>query len=293
MKVTTSPTTRSNGFSLMELLVVIAIVAILSAVLLPAFALAREKGRQSSCLSNERQLGLALSMYTSDYDESFPDGVPGTTDDVWSGEGWAGQVYPYVQTPASFTCPDDKTIGTPPNNLVVSYAYNVNLVVNGSDWPHYGTPPPGQNLAHLISPGKTIELFEASGVTADITQPDEGSINLPNRGKYYSGSSNGLDYRLYAHLDDTTGIDNRYATGQLGNRPTVPADQFQPDFGRHSAGSNILLADGHTMWMVGDRVSSGLDASSSSDPQGSSSSGFSAAGTGDITNAFNATFSTR
>jgi len=58
----------AKGFTLIELLVVIAIIAILAAILFPVFAQARAKARQSSCLSNTRQLGLAATMYCQDYD---------------------------------------------------------------------------------------------------------------------------------------------------------------------------------------------------------------------------------
>jgi prepilin-type N-terminal cleavage/methylation domain-containing protein len=60
---------KRPGFTLIELLVVIAIIAILAAILFPVFAKAREKARQSSCLSNLKQLGLAVLQYAQDYDE--------------------------------------------------------------------------------------------------------------------------------------------------------------------------------------------------------------------------------
>ncbi len=60
------------GFTLIELLVVIAIIAILSAILFPVFAVAREKARAASCLSNHRQLGSGLTLYVQDYDETYP-----------------------------------------------------------------------------------------------------------------------------------------------------------------------------------------------------------------------------
>jgi len=63
---------RKKGFTLIELLVVIAIIAILAAILFPVFAQAREKARQTTCLSNSKQIGTAVQMYMSDYDETLP-----------------------------------------------------------------------------------------------------------------------------------------------------------------------------------------------------------------------------
>ena len=61
-----------KGFTLIELLVVIAIIAILAAILFPVFSQARDKARQTSCLSNAKQVGLAVLQYTQDYDEKYP-----------------------------------------------------------------------------------------------------------------------------------------------------------------------------------------------------------------------------
>jgi len=68
--------TNRRGFTLIELLVVIAIIAILAAILFPVFARAREKARQTSCLSNEKQIGLSWIMYADDYDETVVDSDP-------------------------------------------------------------------------------------------------------------------------------------------------------------------------------------------------------------------------
>ena len=63
---------RRQAFTLIELLVVTAVIALLAAILFPVFARAREKSRQATCLSNEKQIAAGVLMYMSDYDERFP-----------------------------------------------------------------------------------------------------------------------------------------------------------------------------------------------------------------------------
>ncbi|MEP6757126.1 MAG: DUF1559 domain-containing protein [Chthonomonadales bacterium] len=106
---------RRAAFTLIELLVVIAIIAILAAILFPVFARAREAARKSTCTSNLRQHGLALTMYLQDYDETFP--VANFNDMIYqfppqlhkdpNGKGifLKTVTLPYIKNDAIFFCP--------------------------------------------------------------------------------------------------------------------------------------------------------------------------------------------
>src|SRR5262249_50337883 len=108
----------SHAFTLIELLVVIAIIAILAAILFPVFAQAREAARKTSCLSNTKQLGLAIMQYVQDYDETYPmnewnGSTIGVADnDTRSGNyfslvTWMWQIMPYTKNRQIFVCPSD------------------------------------------------------------------------------------------------------------------------------------------------------------------------------------------
>lgn len=82
-----------RGFTLIELLVVIAIIAILAAILFPVFAQAREKARQTACLSNMKQIGLSIKLYAQDYEEKFPNGCYNGYDGPGTERNWGVDIY--------------------------------------------------------------------------------------------------------------------------------------------------------------------------------------------------------
>ena len=132
---------RKSGFTLIELLVVIAIIAILAAILFPVFARAREKARQTSCLSNLKQLGLALTMYSQDYDETHPRyyhiPIAGHDDGVSSGGVCVySAILPYVKNAQIFQCPSHKPVGTYTWSDGVSFTASY-----GINWYYYLSPP--------------------------------------------------------------------------------------------------------------------------------------------------------
>lgn len=104
---------RRGGFTLIELLIVIAIIALLAAILFPVFNRARENARRASCMSNMKQLGLALTMYTQDYDETLPGnssldqgaGLAKGFMDEASPRNFHKALYPYVRNLQVYICP--------------------------------------------------------------------------------------------------------------------------------------------------------------------------------------------
>ena len=133
----------SRAFTLIELLVVIAIIAILAAILFPVFAQAREKARQTACLSNCKQIALAFQMYQQDYDGMFTWQGPHLGDDIadFMAPGakptWGAELMPYIKSPKIYICPSaqpsifDKKYPWGPATDLSASSYFMNGCFNG------------------------------------------------------------------------------------------------------------------------------------------------------------------
>lgn len=203
----------ATAFTLIELLVVIAIIAILAAILFPVFAQARAKARQAACMSNQKQLGLALMQYAQDSDEvlpgnkNLPDESLGLTlgwQDPASLRNWPRSLYPYVKTVEVYKCPQ-----TDPRNLTVSPQYNYAFAQGAGNTSYYlNGLTADRPLANITSPADTISLQETSVQT--------GTAQL----------------RPYIRTSDNLALNANSGTYDL----------------QHGGGANLIFCDGHVKW---------------------------------------------
>ena len=180
---------NKGGFTLIELLVVIAIIAILAAILFPVFARARAKARQTSCLSNIKQVMLGALMYAQDYDEGLPSRIAHS----FGGYTYFQQlVMPYLKNQQILWCPEVRGgwgAGKWP-------AYN-------HMWDLWGSEYKG-TFATFTKPAETVYLWE--GYSCDGSNPwlkhwmvmdpfggrycDPSGITPPHRNAPHNGGSN-------------------------------------------------------------------------------------------------------
>ncbi|MBC8141852.1 MAG: DUF1559 domain-containing protein [Armatimonadetes bacterium] len=271
--------TVRGGFTLIELLVVIAIIAILAAILFPVFAQAREKARAASCLSGTKQLGLAIMQYNQDFDESMPWG----SNLLGTGCGWAGQIYPYTKSAGVYVCPSDSTEPSNGNmaagqlGTTSSFGINANLVPYPGFgwWNNLGTMgtgplPSGMPLGDIVSPARTVLLFEVVNSrdydlklpARDRTLPYNGADEyIPYFGASPAGNGTGGLGGFNGAGNDTPPKSGklRYATGWMQNVIGPDRNLYFDEQGRHNGGSNIAFCDGHSKWVKGTQLSPGND----------------------------------
>ncbi len=168
---------QRRGFTLIELLVVIAIIAILAAILFPVFAKAREKARQASCQSNEKQIALGILQYNQDYDEAMPPQFNASTgfqlpggnvapDGVWW--WYEALVMPYEKNKQVFVCPSDQGDFSGNANLDPIWRYSGgdggSYVFNGVNSNGNAPGIAGKTLAAIDPTANTILLGEWAGL---------------------------------------------------------------------------------------------------------------------------------
>ncbi|MCS6775727.1 MAG: DUF1559 domain-containing protein [Chloroherpetonaceae bacterium] len=246
MQTNHTPLRARAAFTLIELLVVIAIIAILAAILFPVFAQARESARQTTCLSNLKQIGTATMMYLQDYDETFvPVGgtaekpwVPGlrpdqmtrtTTDPVTRVtaekpvNGWSLNLLPYIRNRDLFQCPSmDRTFNgggecTPFNGQRMTNHYAYNYWLGADDSYPFGD-------YYRVPDGTT---FGAPLTQAALAQPANVITHFHSGSVPPYGATWGCVYVTIELPDFYNKI-----------RPRL----------RHKNGDNLAFADGHAKW---------------------------------------------
>ena len=205
-----SKRSEKAGFTLIELLVVIAIIAILAAILFPVFAKAREKARQSNCVSNLKQQGIALFNYVEEWDNTLPNspdiGAAGQADPKKpvnrnSAQYWV-KLLPHINSKEVFRCPSD--YGLPESNLDNYWEYfGTSYQWRGSDGQVPGFPQINlmeKSMSDITDPAGTAALrdglawHQAKGGRVSTDQwnrPDNGSncLFLDSHVKYTFGTA--------------------------------------------------------------------------------------------------------
>lgn len=242
-----------RGFTLIELLVVIAIIAILAAILFPVFQGVRENARRTTCLSNEKQIGLGLTQYTQDNDETFPMAEWYHAPVYMS---WREEIYPYVKNGYNssigiamggvWNCPD-----YPDQNQYAQYGANHAFFGNDG---YYNS----DTLSQVVYPSDLVLVAEKG--RADSAATDQYDYANPYFDPWESlwtdhvyntpgVPSSGLNpnpahYDLERFADGGPGDGDCDYTGTGAYPRPYPGCDNYPRY-RHNQTSNFLMADGH------------------------------------------------
>lgn len=247
-----------SGFTLIELLVVIAIIAILAAILFPVFAQAREKARQTSCLSNEKQLALAVLAYTQDYDETYPAGFDTSN---WFGMNWILASLPYVKSTGVYICPSDSSAGSAiDGNTWTGVA--VSMAANGyyGNWTQYfelrgpfGTTNSGSWLdpnpmamPFVKRPSESIMLAEKS---SDVQVDSYNKTGSLDQGDPYGVSTGFGPYCMIVGDNWGGGWGARRIPDGTRTAAAYPNGPEGAVTARHSGMANFVFCDGHAKAM--------------------------------------------
>lgn len=239
---------QKGGFTLIELLVVIAIIAILAAILFPVFAQAKEAAKQTSCLSNTKQIGTASMMYENDYDDVVPIGYyydePAGAPNGYVETIWHYELSPYMAE-GKFDDTTDQSKGRPatrtcPSSLVrgaLAYSMNVRLGGQGAIPDGFDTDPSGAKLTPISK--------SACSHIAETILFGEGTQNMAwggNSGAMYwwtPGRVNGWGGDWATTDAQLSSIDGDSTTGDWS------VERFQVRY-RHNKSANMAFADGHS-----------------------------------------------
>jgi prepilin-type N-terminal cleavage/methylation domain-containing protein/prepilin-type processing-associated H-X9-DG protein len=229
---------RRHGFTLIELLVVIAIIAILAAILFPVFAQARDKARSASCLSNQKQLGVALMMYMQDYDEKtiwfYNASVAAYSKDYHAGY-WYHPIMPYVKNADVFRCPSVSRSPEcdPDRKPVASYnrcGFGINVAHIG-----YASGDP------YLSPGKAAETRALAAITEPARVIFLADSQLDPRKEENLGWQ---DIKCpFPHKQPLASQVDIYVNDKGWGGPGNPNISK-----RHQGGANAIFMDGHAKW---------------------------------------------